>query len=169
MYHLYHIKGKKWGCAKDLEKRLNDQGYCIQQLDRVIIVGNIEMADKMEMDLNISHGYTWKKTEHYINVTNMSKKSAELPRTEKQLAARSATGKQTGPINIQKALAVRGSYVGESNPRATITEELVKQIRAEYDSAPRIYGAIMDLARKYNMHKATVRNICYRDTWKHLS
>jgi hypothetical protein len=58
MFYVYHIKGKKWGCCNNrLENRLRDQGYSIKDVDRVIIVGNLQKASQMERDLQVEYGY----------------------------------------------------------------------------------------------------------------
>lgn len=58
MFYLYHIKGKKWGCTKRLEQRLKKQGYSISDLDRLITVANLELADSLERQLNNEYGYS---------------------------------------------------------------------------------------------------------------
>ena len=72
MFYLYHIKGVKWGCTKNLEKRLKAQGYTINDCDRIITVGNIDKAADMEKELNISHGYKWDSSLDYRRVKQMA-------------------------------------------------------------------------------------------------
>lgn len=71
MYYLYHIKGLKWGCTKNLEKRLRKQGYSISDCSNVITVSNIDKAAEMEKQLNLEYGY---KNQHqsYINACKKS-------------------------------------------------------------------------------------------------
>ena len=69
MYYLYHIKGVKWGCTKDLEIRLKKQRYSISDLDRLITVGNINLASKMEKELNLEYGYKWQDSQDYRFIT----------------------------------------------------------------------------------------------------
>lgn len=74
MYSLYHIKGVKWGCTKNLEKRLKNQGYSISDLDRLITVGNIDKAAEMEKELNLEYGYKWDNSLEYKRVCSMASK-----------------------------------------------------------------------------------------------
>jgi hypothetical protein len=169
MYYLYHIKGKKWGCAENLERRLKNQGYSIDNLDRLIIVGNIDMASDMEKQLNIEYGYPWNDAVDYRQLCQMAKKSGKLQRTQKQINALSNIGKKTGPKNILKAIEARDPYIGESNPRATLTESQVIDIRKEFDNPNNIrYGILIKLASQYNTTIHAIRKVCYRTTWKHL-
>lgn len=69
MYYIYHIKGKKWGCTKNLNQRLKRQGYSISDCANIITVGNIDLASKMEKELNIEYGYQWQDTQNYKYVT----------------------------------------------------------------------------------------------------
>lgn len=57
MFYVYHIKGKKWGCTDDLESRLKQQGFTIQDCANVITVGNRKKASDMERELQIEYGY----------------------------------------------------------------------------------------------------------------
>jgi hypothetical protein len=65
MYYIYHIKGIKWGCTNNLERRLKDQNYTINNLDRLITVGNIDKATELEKDLNLEYGYGGNQLKSY--------------------------------------------------------------------------------------------------------
>lgn len=69
--------------------------------------------------------------------------------------------------NIKRAYA-RGSHdgriTGEKNPKAQLTETLVRQMRAEYRSGSRV----IDIVDKYGCPWSTVNNAVKRITWKHV-
>lgn len=73
MFYLYHIKGVKWGCTKRLEQRLKKQGYSISDLDRLIIVSNVDKAAEMEKELNLEYRYNNQLTD-YRQITKASEK-----------------------------------------------------------------------------------------------
>jgi len=76
MYYIYHIpKRKEWGCTKFLEKRVKKLGYTISDIDRVILVSDIDKAADMERDLNIEYGYGWHEYcdyRHLIKIGNIN-------------------------------------------------------------------------------------------------
>lgn len=69
--------------------------------------------------------------------------------------------------NIKRAYA-RGSHdgriTGEKNPKAQLTETLVRQMRAEYRSGSRV----IDIVDKYGCPWSTVNNAVKGITWKHV-
>lgn len=69
--------------------------------------------------------------------------------------------------NIKRAYA-RGSHdgriTGEKNPKARLTEELVRQMREEYRSGSRV----IDIVDKYGCPWSTVNNAVKGITWKHV-
>ena len=67
IFYLYHIKGKKWGCTLELKKRLQKQGYTIQDTEEVKQVIGIQVADRLEKFLNEREGYSYNHTQSYIN------------------------------------------------------------------------------------------------------
>ena len=69
MYYLYHIKGVKWGCTKNLEQRLKKQGYSITDCSNIITIGNIDKASDMERELNLQYGYKWIESQDYRIIT----------------------------------------------------------------------------------------------------
>ena len=74
MYYIYHItKRKEWGCTTNLNKRLNQLGYIENDLDRLIIVGNIQKASEMEKELNLEYGYGWSERHDYRIITKLGK------------------------------------------------------------------------------------------------
>lgn len=75
MYTLYHIKGIKWGCSNQLEKRLSAQNYTINDVCELIEIDNIDKASDMERELNIRDGYGWNKSKDYRRVKTMVDKS----------------------------------------------------------------------------------------------
>ena len=68
MYTLYHIKGKKWGCTKNLKQRLKSQKYTLADVHETIFIENIEEAAALEEKLNKECGYPWKASENYLNI-----------------------------------------------------------------------------------------------------
>jgi len=69
MFTIYHIpKRKEWGCTKNLNRRLRELNYKIEDVDRIITCGNIDMASNMERDLNIEYGYGWNNGKDYRNI-----------------------------------------------------------------------------------------------------
>lgn len=56
------------------------------------------------------------------------------------------------------------SIVGENNPRAKVTEDQVKQIRARAESGE----PIVELSKAYCLHKTKIYDIVARRTWKHV-
>jgi hypothetical protein len=73
MYTLYHIPGVKWGMTiRKVERRLWEQNYSINNVDRIITCGNEDMAAAMEEQLNIEYGYGWKKSENYKHITKIA-------------------------------------------------------------------------------------------------
>jgi len=71
-FYLYHIKGKKWGCSMDVEKRLKNQGFSKDDTEEIKEVVCIEDADKLEKELNLSHGYDWNDAQSYLRVLHMT-------------------------------------------------------------------------------------------------
>ena len=73
MYYLYHIKGVKWGCSKNLHKRLKSQGYTINDVYEIIEVVDINEAANMERDFNIRDGYDWNDSQDYRIIIKAAK------------------------------------------------------------------------------------------------
>jgi hypothetical protein len=65
-------------------------------------------------------------------------------------------GKMRGP----------GEDVGERHHLAALTEERVRDIRAEYSGR---HGDYSRLARKHGVHVNTIRQVVHRVTWKHVT
>lgn len=57
---------------------------------------------------------------------------------------------------------------GEKHPSVKFTEEVIVQIRKEFDSQPYQFGLIKQLAQKYQINQGTMKNIVRRQSWKHL-
>jgi hypothetical protein len=75
MYKLYHIKGIKWGCSNQLEKRLAAQNFTINDVCEIIEIDDIDNASDMERELNIRDGYGWNKSKDYRRVKTMVDKA----------------------------------------------------------------------------------------------
>ncbi len=57
-----------------------------------------------------------------------------------------------------------GRYIGEKNPKARVTEDIVRMLRMEYQCG----ATIRELHKKYNVAESAVGNIVHRYTWKHI-
>ena len=73
MYYLYHIKGVKWGCSKNLSKRLKKQGYSLTDAYEIIEEDDLDKAADMEKVLNIRDGYPWRDDQDYRIITKAGK------------------------------------------------------------------------------------------------
>ena len=80
MFYLYHIKGKKWGCTEDLEFRLKQQKFTIEDCANIITVGNLTKADQMEYDLNIEYSYKLQGIRYKQSIAN--NKLAKTPQAK---------------------------------------------------------------------------------------
>lgn len=72
MYQLYHIKGIKWGCSKNLVKRLKQQGYSLVDVCEIVEESNIDIASELEKEWNIRDGYSWNDSQDYRRVKKMA-------------------------------------------------------------------------------------------------
>lgn len=77
-YTLYHIKGVKWGCSNNLIKRLEEQGYTLDDVDEVISCDDLDLVSEYEKYLNIRDGYNWSDSQYYkrcllMRINNASK------------------------------------------------------------------------------------------------
>ena len=114
MYTLYHIPGKKWGCTiQKLSRRLWEQGYTINDIDRVITVGNIDKAAEMEKQLNLEYGYSWKASEDYRNITKIAAGNRKCPWTNDDRMRGALKGGRTAVSSGQlKSVCSDGGKVG---------------------------------------------------------
>lgn len=65
---------------------------------------------------------------------------------------------------IRAASAANLSRSGERNPRAVLTEDLVREIRAKYSAG----GQIAELAKKFTVSESAVRLAVKRKTWQNV-
>ena len=83
MFYLYHIKGIKWGCTKNLEQRLQRQGYTKSDCQNIIEIDDIDKASETEKELNLQYGYKWNSSQDYRVIKRLSKiggiKSSQAP------------------------------------------------------------------------------------------
>ena len=93
MFYLYHIKGVKWGCTKRLEQRLKSQGYSISDIEKIIKVDDIELADKLERKLNDEYGYT---NQHQSYIKTLAK-SVKGGKSNKQATSILLKHRHKGP------------------------------------------------------------------------
>lgn len=116
MFTLYHIPGKKWGCTKQkLSRRLWEQGYSINDIDRVITIGNIDKAAEMERELNLEYGYSWKKSEDYRNITKLGAENRKCVWTNEDRMRGAIKGGRTAVESGQlKSVAHLGGKAGGS-------------------------------------------------------
>lgn len=62
-------------------------------------------------------------------------------------------------------VGLRKAPVGEDCPLATLTEELVLQLRAEYKKKEFGYRK---MAEKFGINQVTIRHVILRHCWKHI-
>lgn len=99
MYTLYHISERKeWGCTENLNRRLRQLNYKIEDVDRVITCGNVDMAADMERELNIQYNYGWNSSRDYRN----AKRNAIL------------SNKFQSKLKLDKS-KIQGKILGDSN------------------------------------------------------
>ena len=67
-------------------------------------------------------------------------------------------------ISMDRVRHKRPAQVGEKAPRATLTDEQVRDIRRR-NAAGEKYAA---LAREFSLHPNSVRLLCLRETWTHV-
>ena len=120
MYTLYHIpKRKEWGCTKNLNKRVKDLGYTIEDVKETIKAYDLDIAANMEQDLNIRDGYGWNSSRDYRLMVVRGKKANET-QSIKKLNAASKQGKLQGDVNVKtghlKSICSLGGIVSSSKP-----------------------------------------------------
>jgi hypothetical protein len=148
MYQLYHIKGVKWGCSKELPNRLKRQGYTLNDVCEIVEEYNIDIASELEKEWNIRDGYSWNDSQDYRIIT----KAAPMG----------------GKAAVQNMLNKRPSTKGENNAKAFLTKTDVLNIRKDYENAKKGYGTLSSLATKYNLKHGHISSIIKRKIWKHI-
>ena len=104
MYQLYHIKGVKWGCSKNLVKRLKSQGYTLTDAYEIIEISDLDEAADMEKELNIRDGYPFRDDQDYRVILNAGKHSYK-------------NKKRVGPIGtFTKQDCELGGYIAGTYP-----------------------------------------------------
>jgi hypothetical protein len=120
-YYIYHIpKRKEWGCTKNLNNRLRQLGYNENDLDRVIICGNVDMASELEKQMNIEYGYGWNETRDYRRIIQVAKNIKS--------EHRSKGGKKSAIVNTNR-------YGIKLIAIDKFTNELVKQFESKTQCA----------------------------------
>ena len=115
MYYIYHIpKRKEWGCTKFLEKRVKKIGYTISDIDRVILVSDIDKAADLERDLNIEYGYGWISSKDYRVITKAQKSV--------KIESKSKGGKNAFLVNKEKG-NMQSLYVKGGKALTSIEKE----------------------------------------------
>jgi hypothetical protein len=73
MYYIYHIKGVKIGCTKNLTRRMREQGF--EEYEILETHENIDVASKREIELQNQFGYIDRfcKIEYKVSVKNAHK------------------------------------------------------------------------------------------------
>jgi carbamoylphosphate synthase small subunit len=73
MFKIYHIKGIKIGCTKQLTRRMREQGF--EEYEILEEHDDIDVASKREIELQKQYGYIDKfcKIEYKTSVLNASK------------------------------------------------------------------------------------------------
>ncbi len=73
MYYIYHIKGIKVGCTKNLKRRMREQGFAEYEI--LETHSDIDIASQREIELQNQFGYVDKfcKIQYKTSVLNASK------------------------------------------------------------------------------------------------
>lgn len=101
--------------------------------------------------------------EMYTQSWSLDKLAAEFhvgPTTVWQIVRGTTWRHVGGPTGARP----RELYKGSKNPRAKLSEEIVKEIRKRYAQGT----SVRALAREYHLNWGTVDNIVKRLTWKHV-
>jgi predicted XRE-type DNA-binding protein len=126
--------------SPSLDRRDPLQGYTKKNTRLVCAAINIALSDFGEEVLKIiAEGF--------------------LSRQEKRANINTAKRTQKSREKASKSTA------GESNPRAKVTEHLVKEIRILWETEQYTQVA---LSEKFNIPKPTINHIIKRYTWKHI-
>ncbi len=73
-YYVYHIqKRQEWGCTTNLNRRLKQLGYSVNDVVEVLSFTNIDEAADTERELNIRDGYGWNTGRDYRNIIKNQK------------------------------------------------------------------------------------------------
>ena len=73
-YYVYHIqKRQEWGCTTNLNRRLKQLGYSVNDVVEVLSFTNIDEAADTERQLNIRDGYGWNTGRDYRNIIKNQK------------------------------------------------------------------------------------------------
>ena len=78
MFYLYHIKGIKWGCTKNLEQRLKKQGYTLSNVSDIVLCENLDEAAKLELELNKKYSYKKQLTDYRYNTSEKASKAGMI-------------------------------------------------------------------------------------------
>lgn len=159
-YTLYHIKGFKWGCTEDIDRRLYQQGYKLSDCCEFEYYDDIHEASKREAELNKICGYD-NQHQYYAQIV----KVARLPKT-REAVLKSHIGRTISDEH-KKILSKthKGKYNGSKSKRSVLTESQVLEIRDKYK--PFVYTT-KKLANEYNVSEPTIQSIIYRKTWRHI-
>lgn len=179
MYYLYHIKGVKWGMTRrGLKVRLKEQGYSLDAVCEIIEETDMIVASDLEEKLNIRDGYKqqahpYKKYIKYYEKlhthSSACKKGFVKTEEHKQNISKSKKGKKINwnPLT-QNNLKPMPPMPGSKNPRATLTEEQVIEIRNKYNNSN--HASMASFHRVYypNIKKHIITSILKYRSWKHI-
>jgi hypothetical protein len=186
-FYLYHIKGKKWGCAMDIDKRLKKQGYTIEDTEEVKEVIGIQVADRLEKLLNEREGYPYNHTQAYIrsllNFNKASQKSPQngAPNNTNRLGKRHSkrTKKQIG--NTVKKKYASGEFnpkrhKGSANGNSKYTAEQARFVKQHYfkqknqfDIPPKGKLTVKEIQEKIGVSYKFIKHVTNGLTWKHIN
>jgi hypothetical protein len=117
MYIVYHIpQRKEWGCTKDLKDRLKNSIYDIKDVDKVILVDDMDEAAELEKSLNLEYGYGWNSSRDYRLMVKRAKLSNKI-QSDKKLEACKARGTVQGNINVQNGQLAKYCAIGGLNSK----------------------------------------------------
>lgn len=70
MYYIYHIKGVKIGCTKQIRRRMREQGF--NQYEILEKHNDIHLASKREIELQKQYGYNVDVIPYYESVKRLT-------------------------------------------------------------------------------------------------
>jgi hypothetical protein len=160
-YKIYHIPNVKIGVSVQLETRIANQGYKLDDVEILEEHDCITKASDREIELQKQYGYK-------VDFARYDKSVKYGPRTEevkKKISDAQKGRAMTWGHKTSKTLKDSGIVRGVNNPRAKLTEKEVLEIRSKYK--PHRYTKPM-LAKEYNVSGSLISQIIDRGIWNHI-
>jgi hypothetical protein len=157
MFYIYHIPNRKeWGCTNNLKRRLCQLKYKLEDVDRIITAGNINIANEIEKNMNIEYGYWWSDANSYKKVLSMHS-------TENRIKGGKIGGK-IGGIKAGNIAKQTGQIynLSKNNSIKIIATNLINNNKTEYNS-------IQEAARILNLSASKICAVCKGNRSKHMN